>query len=250
MIVWIAGLIAVFLLTRSDGFTISKSGFQRGYHRPLPIRRLASPIADITSIGKAIDVIDRIPSRKISALQLSVLTGDTVRDAHKRLQSLAHEGQGSLEVTETGDVLYSFPSNLRSQLARSSKKRMIQMWLHHNRVKLKELSRQAVSVTAYALTAALTVAVVLLVAVGAGTTKKDREKEKKPSRDYHYHHHHYYYGPRFYSTPVNMMNYDSLNSGLKDLIRWLCDLWNGLWNGVINFVFGPDPGNQGNVFIF
>jgi hypothetical protein len=243
-------VIIIFHFVLCDGFTSVYPCRRLGPHGklnsylpsvrpPLTHFRSAGTLRR-SSIGDSVDAIDKMASQKISALQLSTMLGTTVQDAHHLLQKLAFEGGGKLEVTKSGDILYTFPSNFKRKLSQTSARRKAEIWLHDNKAILKELFRKAVAGTAYVLLVTMAVSISMLTVAAAGSREekedKEKRKRKQPSSDYYYHYH--YHQPYF--TNCNNHNRFSVYTADRPGQAWLQD-------SVINFIFGPDKDPKGEM---
>jgi hypothetical protein len=211
------------------------------------------------------EAIDKSPKHRLTALQLATMTGTTVSQSHKQLQQLAYEAAGKLEVTESGDLVYTFPTNYKSRLSQYSRSRQLQIWFGANRARLYRVFRGTICAVTYGLFVSLVVAVSMLgivVAAAANADKKsdsssnkkkdkDKDKSKESDRSTSYRHHYYYHNYPlnnkyfFYSNNNNYNNrYNNYNNAI-DIRKIASGASNWLTASIIAFIFGSDVEQPG-----
>ncbi|OKH15149.1 hypothetical protein [[Limnothrix rosea] IAM M-220] len=89
--------------------------------------------------------------------------GLSVQLAQNQLAGLASEAGGTLQVAETGDIVYEFPSNFRSILTSKSAKLRLKAWLDKTWQVVFYLIRISFGVALVASIALITIAILVLI---------------------------------------------------------------------------------------
>lgn len=124
-------------------------------------------------------IVDSAPNNKLSVSDVIVKSGNPFPAVQRDLMALATATQAGLEVTQRGDILFSFPTNVRSVLLKRSWLRRLGQLFTRLRQALAFVFRMLTGLT---VLASLTMVVVGLAALGGANVETDASAESSSSR--------------------------------------------------------------------
>ncbi|CAI7839137.1 unnamed protein product [Closterium sp. NIES-53] len=174
---------------------------------------------------------------RVTVGDVAARSGLKVGDAEKALKAFAADGEGFLEVSDEGDVLYVLPRNLRALIAQRSL-----------RMRLAPMAAQAKAAAGYVMrvsfgTALVASVVVVYTSIFVLMTSAQGESDERRGRG-RGHYNHYHRGPTFFFNIADLLWY--WDPGYHRRVRSeLQQREMSFLESVFSFVFGDGDPNDG-----
>jgi hypothetical protein len=170
--------LPIYKLHKPNIRTNSRTKLEIGYKVDNALEKIREKLE--TPSNKILEAVEKSPNFRLTVSQAASLSGLSLYESKKGLMTLSTLTGGDLEVTNQGDIIYSYPRNFRSILSQRSYGQAIKKFFKLVLPKLFYMIRIGVGIFLFA--SIILAATSLLIITSSGTSDRNDSNSDRDNR--------------------------------------------------------------------